>query len=316
MLALAPERSSRVAFIGGEEIGFACLEALLRVGAKVVGVWTLGEQARDDVVAFRSFAPFAGQGVPVWHSNGALCADDIAQIAAAKPDIIYAVGCSQLLPTELLTIPTIAAVRMHCSLLPRHRGRAPIPWSVILGLRRSGVTLFHLSREADRGDIIGQEAFPIAPHDTAGDIYRKAVRASVSLIEVYHALLTASAAPRIQQDLRRSDYWPKRTPQDGLIDWDTSAACLYSWVRALTHPFPGAFTYWRDRKLFIWEVHPAGATSIGPAGSVVELTAREILVNTGEGSLAITSLQMDCEEELRPEAFLSRHQLRTGDVFG
>jgi len=306
----------RVVFIGSEEIGWECLQTLRRVGANVVGVFTLDDEAGRRAVAFRSFEPIKDNGVPVHFGDGTLAAHDAAAMRELAPDLIYEIGWSQLLPPDILAIPTAAAVGMHCSLLPKHRGRAPIPWSIIFGLQRSGMTLFHLSTGADRGDIIGQAEFPIGSHDTAGDVYRKSVRAAVSLIETHHPMLVNGTAPRIPQDVRRSDVWARRTPQDGLIDWEMSAGRLYDWVRALTHPFPGAFTYWGDRKLFVWQAQSTEGHFDDPSGTVVGTRSDGIVVTSGQGALAITSLQLDGGDELSASAFAAEHRLVVGEVFG
>lgn len=306
----------RVVFIGSEEIGWECLQTLLRIGANVVGVFTLDEAAGRRAVAFRSFAPFADSGVPVYFGDGTLAADDATAMRELAPDLIYEIGWSQLLPPDILAIPSAAAVGMHCSLLPKHRGRAPIPWSIIFGLQRSGMTLFHLSTGADRGDIIGQAEFAIGSDDTAGDVYGKSVQAAVSLVETYHPMLANGTSPRIPQDLRRSDSWPRRTPQDGLIDWEMSAVRLYDWVRALTHPFPGAFTYWGDRKVFVWKAQSTDGNYAEPSGTVVGTRSDRIVVTSGQGALAITSLQLDGGEELGAAAFVARHHLAVGEMFG
>lgn len=307
---------ARVVFIGSEEIGWASLRALLDAGANVVGVYALNEAAGRRVVAHRSFEPFAAEHVALNYGDGMLTAGDVATIRQLRPDLIYEVGWSQLLPPELLTIPALGTVGMHCSLLPKHRGRAPIPWSIIHGLTRSGMTLFYLTGDADRGDIVGQEAFAIGPHDTAADVYGKAVVAAVTLIGRYHPQLAGGVAPRIRQDPARSDYWPKRTPQDGLIDWEMSTARLYDWVRALTHPFPGAFTFWGDRKLLVWQARPESGTTAARAGAVLTASSAGILVGTGDGALAVTSLQIEGEDELDAATFLRRHTLSVSDVLG
>lgn len=309
-------RDARVVFIGAEEIGWQSLQALLDLHANVVGVYTLGAEMSGRAVAFRSFEPFQARGVRVRYGGGALGAEDFAAIADLKPDLIYEIGWSQLLPPDLLAIPSIGTVGMHGTLLPKHRGRAPIPWSIILGLTRTGMTLFHLTADADRGDIIGQEEFPIGPDDSAADVYAKAVRAASNLMVTFHPMLAAGTAPRRPQDLRRSDYWPRRTPQDGLIDWTMSTRGLYDWVRALTHPFPGAFTFWGERKLFIWRARPADGPAADPPGSVLECGRGGLLVAAGDGAVALESLQIEGEEELPGDAFGQRHHLAVGDLLG
>lgn len=292
----------RVVFIGTEELGWRCLETLIEIDASIDGVFTLSEDHARQAAAFRSFRPFEATTAALHFVPDINAPEVVDCIRAMRPDLIYQIGWSQLLSAELLDIPREASVGMHCSLLPKHRGRAPIPWSIIFGLRRSGMSLFHLTPDPDAGALIGQEPFAILPDDSATDVYAKAVEAAVRLIRTFHPLLDAGTAPSIPQDRRPLDRWPRRTPDDGLIDWDRSAHHLYDWVRALTHPFPGAFTFWRDRKLTVWRATPAGIEGAGTAGTVLTVDpARGILVETGEGTLWLTSVQWDGDEE-RPAA--------------
>ena len=206
---------------------------------------------------------------------------------------------------------------MHCSLLPKHRGRAPIPWAIILGLRRSGMTLFYMTEEADKGDVIGQVTFDIGPHDTATEVYAKSVEASVELIETYHPLLERGEAPRTPQDLSRSDYWRRRIPQDGLIDWDRTASHLYDWVRALTHPFPGAFTYWRNQKLTVWRAEPEEARGSYQWGTVLEADSQGgVLVAVAEGALRLHRVQLEGEEEISGSSFAAYRSVEKGEGLG
>lgn len=306
---------NRVVFIGAEETGRRCLEALVRSGVDVAGAFTLDRPVGGHLVGPDAFARFQDLGVPVHFVSDINAADVVGQVRALEPDLLYEIGWSQLLSPAVLAVPRDGCLGMHCSLLPKHRGRAPIPWSIIFGLRRSGMTLFYLSERADAGDIIGQESFAIGPDDTATEVYQKSVDAAVRLITTYHPLLERGEAPRLPSDPRFSDYWPKRTPEDGVIDWDRSARCLYDWVRALTHPFPGAFTFWRDRKLLVWKAAPAETTG-EEAGRLLAIDAGAgLLVGTGEGSLWLHTVQLENDEELPACAFAARYGAVVGDQF-
>ncbi|MDP6580968.1 MAG: methionyl-tRNA formyltransferase [Vicinamibacterales bacterium] len=303
-----------VVFIGTEEIGWRCLEALLELDARVVGIFTLTEARAKEAVAFRSFRPFLDRSLPVEFVDDINAPEVIERIRSLRPVLAYEIGWSQILSKPLLETPTDGCVGMHCSLLPRHRGRAPVPWSIIFGLRKSGMSLFHLSAGPDDGDLIGQSTFAIQPDDSATEVYAKSVDAAEQLVRIYHPQLEAGTAPRVRQDPRRSDTWPRRTPQDGLIDWDRSAHHLYDWVRALTHPFPGAFTFWRDGKLVVWRAKPGMPADGAEAGAILDIDAeRGILVGTGEGTLWLTSVQWHGHDEWPAAEFATREGVRVGE---
>ena len=183
------------------------------------------------------------------------------RIIDAGGRLLVVTGWSQLLKTPLLQLPEIGTVGMHPTRLPQGRGRAPIPWTLIKGLRSSAVTLFHLTEGVDDGDIIGQIEFDVDTEDDASTLYHKICSVYVELVRRYVPQLLEGTAPRLPQDHSLATTWPRRRPEDGLIDWNRSAVDLYNWVRGLTRPYPGAFTFRGDRRITVWKARPAGITA-------------------------------------------------------
>src|SRR2546430_3834626 len=121
---------------------------------------------------------------------------------------------------------------MPPTLLPRHRGRAAIPWAILSGLVKTGVTLFQIADgTADSGPIVGQVEVPITRDETATTLYHKVTAAHLELVRLFVPQLLDGTAERTSQDTRRASSWPKRTPADGIIDWETRAPYLYDWGR-------------------------------------------------------------------------------------
>jgi methionyl-tRNA formyltransferase len=182
---------------------------------------------------------------------------------------------------------------MHPTLLPRHRGRAAIPWAILSGLAKSGVTLFEIvDPTADSGPIVGQVEVPIGREETATELYERLTGAHVDLIREYVPQLIVGKAPRIPQDERRGSWWPKRTPADGIIDWETRAPYLHDWVRAQTRPYPGAYTYLEDEKVIVWRARPVETEADAPAGTIV---GEGPLVACGEGALLLEEIETSAE---------------------
>jgi methionyl-tRNA formyltransferase len=181
---------------------------------------------------------------------------------------------------------------MHPTLLPRHRGRAPIPWAILSGLARTGVTLFEIvDATADSGAIVGQVAVDIGPDETATTLFDRLGRAHVELVREYVPQLLAGTAPRVPQDPRRASSWAKRVPADGIIDWETRAPYLYDWVRAQTRPYPGAFTYLGEEKVVVWSARPVELDAPAPAGTIVDQRAEGPVVACGEGGLVLEEVE-------------------------
>ncbi|MBU1741202.1 MAG: methionyl-tRNA formyltransferase, partial [Proteobacteria bacterium] len=187
------------------------------------------------------------------------------------------------------------AIGFHGTLLPRHRGRAPIPWAIILGLAKSGMTMFHLTPGTDNGLIIDQEPFDIGPRDTAADVYARSCDAVETLIRRMDPRLAAGDAPAREQDERLADTWAGRRPIDGLIDWHMTAERLFDWVRALTRPFPGAFTFLDSKKLFIWSAEVDSTQAESEPGLIVGVDDAGLVVGAGQGALRLTETQFEGE---------------------
>ncbi|MXO63098.1 methionyl-tRNA formyltransferase [Qipengyuania oceanensis] len=176
----------------------------------------------------------------------------IAAIARYDLDYLFIIGWSQIAKAEILALPRLAAIGMHPTLLPEGRGRAAIPWAILKRLERTGVTMFQLDSGVDTGPIIAQGTIPLTDTTTATELYRLVDQAHVHLMRQTIPKLEAGTVSPLKQDEAGATVWEGRKPEDGEIDRDGSvhdAECL---VRAVTHPYPGAFIVRDDHKLIIW----------------------------------------------------------------
>lgn len=278
------------------DIGVVCLEALLDGGDEVSAVFTHADDPGEEVW-FRSVRGLAERrGIPVFAPESVNTPEWIARVRAVAPDFIFSFYYRRLLGAELLAIPTRGALNLHGSLLPRYRGRCPVNWVLIHGERETGVTLHYMEVKPDRGDIVAQRAVPITDDDTALTLFRKLTVAADQLMRDTYPLLRGGCAPRIPQDQRVASYFGGRKPEDGRIHWEQSAANIRNLVRAVTHPYPGAFALWQGRKLFVWEAQRVDAVAAGTPGKVVAIDDG-IVVQAGEGAVRITRAQWDNDAE-------------------
>jgi methionyl-tRNA formyltransferase len=173
--------------------------------------------------------------------------------------------------------------------------------------------LHYMEAKPDRGDIVAQRAVPISDDDTALTLFHKLTDAAAALMRETYPLLRAGRAPRIPQAHAAASYFGGRRPQDGRIDWSQPARAIFNLVRAVTHPYPGAFTSWQGRQLYVWEARP-GATAAGaPAapGTIVSLTPHP-QVQTGSGPLQLLRVQLEGEAELSGREWADRHAVDEG----
>ncbi len=280
------------------EMGYACMEALLGMGVPVAALFTHTD-APGEEIWWRSCAELARcNGIPV-HTPERLGDSQVAQIQALRPDVIYSFYYRHLLPAPVLEAARLGSFNLHGSLLPGYRGRAPVNWMLANGESEGGVTLHCMVERADAGDIVGQRAVTIDAADTALTLSRKLVALGVELLRECHPLIAAGRAPRLAQDLAAGSYFGRRRPEDGRIDWNWPARRIYNLVRAVTHPYPGAFCLAGGRKLFVWQARMVPESSEGAAPGTI-LRARHddaVEVASGAGSLLLVAVQFEGESE-------------------
>jgi methionyl-tRNA formyltransferase len=297
-----------IVFVGCVTEGFRSLEHLLRRGERILCIFTL----RDDLAAKTSGAMRFDEvaerhGIPLAKVRNINDPEPVERIRALAPDLVLVIGWTQLVKAEILRIPRYGCIGFHASLLPQYRGRAPINWALINGESRTGNTMMLLEEGVDDGDILAQREIPIGFEDTCGTLYEKVALTEFEMLDEVLPLIRAGRMPRRKQDPSRVSVMPKRRPEDGLIDWSKPARRLYDWVRALTHPYPGAFTHLERRKVFVWEAalgEPAGV-ALRPGEMTVADGA--LIAGTGEGLLRLERVQAEGEEEVSGVEFAGQH---------
>jgi methionyl-tRNA formyltransferase len=280
------------------EMGYACIEALLGMGAPIAALFTHQDDAHEQIW-WRSCVELARCNSIAVHTPERLDAEWIERIAAMRPAIIYSFYYRNLLPESVLRLAPLGAYNMHGSMLPAYRGRAPVNWMLVNGEREAGVTLHHMVARADAGDIVAQRAVQIDDTDTARTLYHKLVPVAAAIMREMHPMIVAGHAPRRPQDLSRGSYFGRRRPADGAIDWRWPARRIFNLVRAVTHPYPGAFCLAGGRRLFIWE--SAIAHEDGPRGAAGEIVTTAaggpVEIAAGEGSILVVRAQFEDSAE-------------------
>lgn len=284
----------RVIFIGCVAFSKYALKALLDKNAHIVGVFTVDETLQKGVSDFAAFDDLLeGKHIPIYKVSNVHAPEVVQQIKQLQPDLIYVIGWSWLVKKEILDIPTRGAVGLHPTLLPEGRGRAPIPWTILKGLRRSGVALFYLVEKADSGDLIKQNIFDVDPNESATTLYKKVCENTYKVVSETFPLLAAGKEERIKQDETKATVWTKRKPEDGKICWQDSTQSIDVLIRAVTHPYPGAFSYYNEEKVFIWAAKPIASLEEGLPGEVIDFKGENAVVKTADGALLLSSIQFE-----------------------
>jgi methionyl-tRNA formyltransferase len=225
-------------------------------------------------------------------------------------------GWTRLLSAELLGVPSRGVIGFHASLLPRYRGRAPVNWAILRGETVTGNTMMYLDAGTDTGDIIDQQTVPITADDTCATVYARVGEAGADMLRRHLPALLDGTAPRRPQGPGDGPPLPKRTPEMGITDWNRPARAVHDWIRALTRPYPGAFTFIAGRKLMLWASAVDGSCAGRTAGEVLGYDKDGVRVAASDGTIVLTSVS-DVGGAPGPAfAWASRNGVRPGDEFG
>jgi UDP-4-amino-4-deoxy-L-arabinose formyltransferase / UDP-glucuronic acid dehydrogenase (UDP-4-keto-hexauronic acid decarboxylating) len=271
----------RAVVLAYHNIGCAGIEALLRHGVEVAAVFTHKDDPHENTW-FRSVAELAAaKGLPVFAAEDINHPLWVARIRGFKPDVIFSFYYRHMVKPAILEIPPAGCLNLHGSLLPKYRGRCPVNWVLVNGEKETGVTLHYMTARADDGDIVGQKKVRIADEDTALTLFGKVEAAAVQLLDEVLPDIKAGKAARLAQDHRHATYFGGRGPSDGEIDWKKTAREVRNLVRAVTRPYPGAFSFAGSRKCLLWQVTPWHSPVEGKPGSVISVDP--LVIACGDG---------------------------------
>lgn len=288
------------------EIGYVCLKELMDFGAEIQCLFSHEDDAEEEIWFERPITVAREKRIPVYTPDSLKDPKWVKMIRSLEPDIIFSFYYRYIIPKAILDIPRIGSFNLHGSLLPRFRGRCPVNWVIIEGETETGLTLHVMESKADTGDIIIQKTVPVDLNDTAHSLFLKMVKTASSLMkEILPKLCDGTFERKVQTG--QSSYYGGRTPEDGLILWDKTARSLYNLIRAVTHPYPGAFTYLNGKKLFIWWATPEATESSEPPGTVI--SENPCIVSTGEGTLRLLRVELEGEPETDAGSFAVSHKI-------
>jgi len=238
----------------------------------------------------------------------------IDTLKAAQPEVILLADYGELLPTALLQLPPKGCVNIHPSLLPRYRGASPVQRALMDGVDITGVSLMLMEKGLDTGPIIYQQEMEIGEDDDAGSLARKlAVLGGRLLVSKLPAYLLGEITPH-PQDEDEASYAEPINKRELLIDWSRKARTVFNQVRALS-PSPGAYTYFRGKRLKILRAMPTAGEVKSPPGTIVVQGNIHLLVKAGEGALRLETLQPEGKKIMSSDEFLRGYHLETGECF-
>lgn len=261
--------------------------------------------------------------ISVFQPAGANSPESLDRLREFQADLFVVAAYGQILSADLLDIPRLGAINVHASLLPKYRGAAPINYAILHGETETGVTIFQIEPRLDAGPMLGRVATPIGPKETAGDVEERLSELAVDLTLDVVNRLEAGTAAGLPQDRSLVSKAPRMPKQMGAIDWTQPAPVVERHLRAM-QPWPKPFTFLHQPeclslRLLILDADPSESSTgqeTPPAGTVLAVDETKLLVQCGEGAIALRTLQLAGKRAMSTADFLRGHAVTIGDRFG
>lgn len=306
----------RVVFMGTPDFSVPTLQALIDNQYDVVGVFTQPDRpkGRGGKVQMSPVKELAlKHDIPVFQPLK-MRLDGLEPLRELKPDICVTAAFGQILSQDVLDVPPMGTVNVHASLLPRHRGAAPIQWSILCGDEVAGVTTMFSDKGIDTGDMLLKAETPILPEDTAGTLTDRLAQIGAELLVETLKQLEAGTCPRTAQDHEKSTYDPKITKELGELDFDEGLEKCLLRVRAMS-PWPCAYTELAEGVLKVWAAKAADIAASAPAGTVLRANKKDgLIIATSHGAMELCEIQAPNARRMDARAFLLGHPIEEGKL--
>ncbi len=315
----------KVVFIGTGDIGLPSLKHLIASpDHELLAVVTQPDKPvgrRQELTPPEVKRVALEAGLPVHQPDKLRSEEALAMLESFGADVFVVIAYGQILKKRALEAPRLACLNVHASILPRHRGAAPIQAAIREGETETGITIMYMDEGLDTGDELLTFVIPISQRETGGSLHDKLAEAAPVALTRALQLLEKGQAPRIPQDEDRATVTAKLSREDGRIDWGQPAVAIERHVRAYD-PWPGTWTLLKDRegkekKLKIFPpCEIINGDAFAKAGTVLSAGKKGIIISTGKGAIAVRSLQLEGKKRLDAEAFLAGNELDFGALLG
>jgi methionyl-tRNA formyltransferase len=307
----------RVVFFGTPEFAVPTLDGLLTSRHGVVGVVSQpdrprgrGQKTSDAPVKTRAL----DAGLPLLQPASLKDPQVLAELAGLHADIGVVAAYGKILTDAVLATPRLGMINVHASLLPRHRGAAPVHRAIIAGDHETGVTIMRIVKALDAGPMLATARRSIDRDETSASVERDLAHLGARLLVDTLDRLAAAPVDEVPQDESRATYAPRLTKEDGLVDWTRSALDIHNLIRGL-HPWPHAFTFHAGRRLILHRSVVTSGVVEADAGTIVAAHGDTLRVAAGDGAIELTQLQAEGKRVMTTREFLSGTPLHAGGRF-
>lgn len=257
-------------------------------------VFGLDEKYSSKVSSFVSLSKKAKfYNIPYKNFRNINDIENIEIIASLKPDYIFVIGVSQLVKSELINLAREGVIGYHPTALPKYRGRAALPWQILLGVEHAKCSLFYIDEGMDSGDIIGQKDYYIKANDYVGDVIKSSRNALRTLLKEVLPELKYGVVHGSPQNEKKASYLLKRTSEDGKINWNDPIESIHRLIRASSHPFPGAYSEYEGKdKIIFWSAEmKENSKYIGKPGQIAHISDNYLDILCVDGILRVQELE-------------------------
>ena len=308
----------KIIFMGTPDFSVGTLEALVEAGHEVVLAVTQPDKpkGRGGKMQFTPVKETAMKyDIPVFQPKKVREAECIEELRKYNADVMVVVAFGQILPKEILEMTPYGCINVHASLLPKYRGAAPIQWAVIDGEEVSGVTTMQMNEGLDTGDMIMKTEVVLDKKETGGSLFNKLASEGAKLcVKTLEALENKTATWEPQGETP-TDYARMLEKELGNINWEKTAVQIERLIRGL-NPWPSAYTDWNGKVMKIWEADVVDKNSEAEPGTIVKVEKNGFYVQTGEGQIKVTALQIPGKKRMEADAFLRGYQIEEGTLLG
>ncbi len=309
----------RIVFMGTPDFAVESLKALTELPHEIVGVFTqpdrpVGRGHKIEKTPVKLYAE--ENGIPVFQFEKIRRQEGLDALRALKPDLCVTAAFGQILSKKILEVPRLGTINVHASLLPRHRGAAPVNRAIMQGDSETGVTTMLTDAGLDTGCILLKKTADIKPDETAGELTERLAKLGAALLKETVQEYAAGNIVPIPQNEAEATYEPMMDKSEGLIDWNKTAPEIHNLVRGVD-PWPGAYTYLNGEVLKVWKSACFDMESACRPGSVVKASGKDGLsVACGQGKLEILELQLPGGKRMSAKAYLAGRKIEIGTVLG
>ena len=303
--------------MGTPDFAVGTLEEIIRAGHKVVLVVTQPDKPKGRGKAMQ-YTPVKecalAHGIEVFQPVKVKEPENIEVLRKYEPDIIIVAAFGQIVPKSILDMPKYGCVNVHASLLPQYRGAAPIQWAVINGDEVTGVTIMRMNEGIDTGDMIAKKTVRLAEDETGGSLFDKLAQVGAQLCVETMEMIEAGKVEYIPQNNEEATHTSMIRKELGLIDWNRPAVDIERLIRGL-NPWPSAYTQLSGKTFKIWKARVVSDENTYEPGCICRIDKEGMYVQTGEGILLLTEVQMEGKKRMEASAFLRGYQVEEGSFF-